>query len=259
MLDPLPPVLQRRGAARRRGLDLENVTGIPDLAGEIARRGTVRGHDLVRAGIATTPIVVPEGAASAGEWIIDGAVWDRWRDRLPAVVDDWADAHPLQPGIPPAKAALMIALPDPAIIDDLVSTLPTLTIDSSGLRRRDRSVQLPLEVDRGLAELLDRLAVDPFDAPMLPELASAGLTEKHLAVAVNDGRLVRVGAAIYLRPDALDEAVRRLAELGQPFSMAAAREILGTSRRVSVPLLEHLDRAGRTKRVDSQLRRVRSR
>jgi len=48
-----------------------------------------------------------------------------------------------------------------------------------------------------------------------------------------------------------------LAGLPQPFTLSAARQALGTTRRVAVPLLEHLDGRGWTRRVDGTLREVR--
>ena len=50
--------------------------------------------------------------------------------------------------------------------------------------------------------------------------------------------------------------MRVLAGLPQPFTMSQARQALGTSRRVAVPLLEHLDDRGWTRRVDGRLRVV---
>ena len=47
-----------------------------------------------------------------------------------------------------------------------------------------------------------------------------------------------------------------LAALSQPFTVSQARQALGTSRRVAVPLLEHLDSRGWTRRVDGSLREV---
>ena len=51
-------------------------------------------------------------------------------------------------------------------------------------------------------------------------------------------------------------ALRLLAGLEQPFTLSAARQALGTTRRVAVPLLEHLDSRGWTRRVDGSLREV---
>jgi selenocysteine-specific elongation factor len=50
--------------------------------------------------------------------------------------------------------------------------------------------------------------------------------------------------------------MRELARLPQPFTLSEARQALGTTRRVAVPLLEHLDRRGWTRRVDATHRIV---
>jgi selenocysteine-specific elongation factor len=55
-----------------------------------------------------------------------------------------------------------------------------------------------------------------------------------------------------------DHAVAAIARLEQPFTLSQARQALGTTRRVAVPLLEHLDSTGRTVRVDAALRRLRT-
>ena len=51
--------------------------------------------------------------------------------------------------------------------------------------------------------------------------------------------------------------MRVLAGLPQPFTLSAARQALGTTRRVAVPLLEHLDGRGWTRRLDGNVREVR--
>ncbi|MFD2349457.1 SelB C-terminal domain-containing protein [Nonomuraea ferruginea] len=47
-----------------------------------------------------------------------------------------------------------------------------------------------------------------------------------------------------------------LSGLAQPFTAADARKALGTSRRVVIPLLEHLDRTGATRRAEDGSRRI---
>ena len=66
----------------------------------------------------------------------------------------------------------------------------------------------------------------------------------------------RLADNVVLLPDALDEAVRVLAALPQPFTLSAARQALGTTRRVAVPLLELLDRRGLTRRLPDDVRVV---
>lgn len=60
-----------------------------------------------------------------------------------------------------------------------------------------------------------------------------------------------------LLPSAPRQALQRLTQLPQPFTTSQARQALGTSRRVAIPLLEYLDRKGLTRRVDDDHREVR--
>jgi selenocysteine-specific elongation factor len=257
VLDPLPPALARRGGAPRRALELAEMNGQPDLVGEIRRRGAVRRGDLILAGVPVSPGALPGESVAAGDWLIDTERWDGWRKKLVLAVRDWAEAHPLQPSMPRQAAGAQLELPDPALLDALVPQEPDLVLDGEGVHRRGQKAALPPAVERELGRVLGRLDARPFDAPEVPELEAAGLNEKLLAVATREGRLVRVAAGVYLRPTALDEAVHRLSQLAQPFTMAQARQALDTTRRVAVPLLELLDRSRKTVRVDSQTRRVR--
>ncbi len=59
-----------------------------------------------------------------------------------------------------------------------------------------------------------------------------------------------------LAPGADADAARILARLPQPFTAAEARKALGTTRRVAIPLLEYLDRAGATRRLPDDRRTV---
>ncbi|UMG94693.1 SelB C-terminal domain-containing protein [Nocardioides sp. TF02-7] len=61
-------------------------------------------------------------------------------------------------------------------------------------------------------------------------------------------------------PSGADElAASWLADLPQPFTAAQARQRLGTTRRVLLPLLTHLDRARLTRRLPDDRREVRRR
>ena len=75
-----------------------------------------------------------------------------------------------------------------------------------------------------------------------------------MAAAVRAGRLLRLADGIVLLPGADRSAAARLASLPQPFTTSQARVELGTSRRVALPLLAHLDRLGLTRRLPDDRR-----
>ena len=51
-------------------------------------------------------------------------------------------------------------------------------------------------------------------------------------------------------------AMRELARLPQPFTTSQARQAWDTTRRVAIPLLEHLDAKGWTRREDGTRRSI---
>jgi len=77
------------------------------------------------------------------------------------------------------------------------------------------------------------------------------------AAAERAGLLRRLPGNVLLAPDAPEQAARILAGLPQPFTAAEARQALGTSRRVAIPLLEWLDRQGVTRRLADDRRTMR--
>jgi selenocysteine-specific elongation factor len=118
--------------------------------------------------------------------------------------------------------------------------------------------RLPPAIAGAVQTILDDLARAPFAAPDAERLRALGLDAKALATAARVGLLLRIADMIVLAPNAGREARRRLAALDQPFTTSQARQALGTSRRVAIPLLEYLDRARVTERLPGDLRRTRN-
>jgi selenocysteine-specific elongation factor len=112
-------------------------------------------------------------------------------------------------------------------------------------------------VEAALERLVAHLDGRPFAAPDAAELAAIGLADTTAARLHREGRVLRVAPGVVLLPGADDEAVSRLTDLQPPFTTSAARQVLGTSRRVALPLLAHLDRTGRTVRLADDTRRLR--
>ncbi|MET0419026.1 MAG: SelB C-terminal domain-containing protein, partial [Actinoplanes sp.] len=111
---------------------------------------------------------------------------------------------------------------------------------------------VPSDLAERVAKAFDGLG--EFAAPEGDDLHALGLGARELAAADRYALLVRLAPAVVLRPGAPDRAAAALAELPQPFTLSEARRALGTTRRVAVPLLELLDRTGRTRRLPDDRR-----
>jgi len=240
VLDADPPPFTRRGAARTRATVLEDWR--PDLAAELERRGFARASRLRQLGV-TGP--VPASATAIGDWLVSAHQASIWRDSLFTAVDG-------QPsGISTAAAARVVGLPDP----ELVAALTAAPLRLLAGRLVAESA-LPDDLQAALDTVRARLADAPFIAPTAVELGAAGLDRRLLARLGRDGQLLVLGDGVVLLPGADSQAYRVLAALPQPFTTSQARQALGTSRRVVLPLLAHMDRTGRTVRLADDMRRV---
>jgi selenocysteine-specific elongation factor len=270
VLDVAPPALVRRGAAARRAAELSGVVG-PDAAGELRRRGVVRRADLVAMGVPAEQVNALR-APGAGGHILDPELATALGTRLAAAVAAHDAADPVDPGLPLEAARRALDLPDGRLVEVVLrhgaggaagqraagdGSRPS---DVGGgptaaLTVRDGRVAalagagLPPAVRTALDELRADLQVRPFDAPEAARLAALGLGPRQLGSLVRNGELLRVADGVVLLPGADDRAVEVLATLGPEFTLSAARQALGTTRRVAVPLLELLARTGRTERT----------
>jgi selenocysteine-specific elongation factor len=259
VLDVEPPTLRRRGAARARAEVLHSRDGRPDPLAEVRRRGSVTRAHLVALGVLPPDTPAPLGVREVADHLVDEETWAKWGRRLVRAVDANHSATPLEAGLPLEAARRLIGLPDLRLVEALVRDSDGRLTTLRGRVARPRSGPAFEEnVRKALEDVVRRLDLNHLDAPDAPELAAAGLSRGVLAAAANAGLFLRLPGDVLLHASAPDDAVKTISELPQPFTLSDARQALCTTRRVAVPLLEHLDATGRTLRVDATLRRLRA-
>jgi selenocysteine-specific elongation factor len=272
VLDVAPPALARRGAASAAGRELAAWPDVPAAADLLRRHGLLRASAVAAMGVTGS---LPAPVTGSG-WLADPARWGELRRQLAEMVAAHARRDPLAIGLPPEAARAALRLPDRALVEALARLSapgaapgdapsrvrldggylylgePQKPLQSQGTRPA-----LPPQVMAGVRAVLADLAGAPFMAPEAGRLRELGLDGRAIGAAARAGLLLRVGEQIVLAPGAEAEAARALAGLPQPFTTAEARQALGTSRRVAIPLLEYLDRAGITQRLPDDRRRMR--
>ncbi|MFE3176302.1 selenocysteine-specific translation elongation factor [Amycolatopsis sp. NPDC059235] len=242
VVDVRPPSLARRGAARARG---EELTAVEPGWDYLRREGFVRHEDFRALGL-------PEAGEQLGGWHVDPARLSRSRAEVAEVVAAWSREHPLAAGIPVEALRQRLGLPDAELVPAVLSDGLVL---KDGLVRRP-GAGLTAKVDNAVKVLEARFAEHPFRAPEADELRKLGLGKRELAAAVRVGRLRAIADGVVLAPDAPERAVEVLAALGEPFTVSRARQALDSTRRVMIPLLEHLDAAGLTEPLGDGTRRT---
>ncbi|WP_430295155.1 selenocysteine-specific translation elongation factor [Sinomonas sp. B1-1] len=255
VLDADPPELRRRGDGARWAERLAHMDPAGDVLGEVAARGAVQEQHLRRLGLLSQD----SGAAPAGirvlrEWWVHAPVFEAWQQRLRTALEALQESDPLTPGLSMGAARDLLMLPDERLLSHIVR--------EAGLEQEGGRVRLPGghgslgAAESAVADLERRLTADPFRAPEADELAALKLGARELAAAERMGRVLRLRDGVVLLPTAPALAMRVLARLEQPFTTSQARQALGTTRRIAVPLLECLDSRGWTRRLDAGHRAV---
>ncbi|WP_210603768.1 selenocysteine-specific translation elongation factor [Brevibacterium oceani] len=292
VLDVDPPELKRRGAGARRGRELAERPVEGDILAEVARRGAVERSVLVRFGLAVpgedaqsgavpgeatpsgavpseaTPSrnSLPSAVEVVGGWLVHRPASDAWVEAAKSLVTRELKARPMSAGVPVkaiAETLRRASLPLPESSSAAATrTLLGDIIARAGLETADGMVRPPGHTadlgaaEAGIAEVEKRLAADPFSAPEADDLRELGLGARELAVAEKAGRVLRLGDGVVVSPRTPAHAMRVLAGLEQPFTTSQARQALNTTRRTVIPLLEHLDSRGWTRRLDTTHREV---
>jgi selenocysteine-specific elongation factor len=251
VLDVVPPPLRRRGAATRRAEELTSMSGTPDAAAELRRRGHARRSDLLAMGVPAADLDALRVPAAGGV-LLDPDLATALGARLADAVAAHDVADPVDPGLPLEAARRALGLPDVRLVEVVLRRAadrqPALTL-RDGRVAVTTAAALPPGVQKALDALRADLRRHPFLAPEAARLAELGLGPRQLASLVRGGALLRVADGVVLLPGADERAVEVLAGLGPEFTLSAARRALDTTRRVAVPLLELLARTGRTVRT----------
>jgi selenocysteine-specific elongation factor len=282
---PDPPsaadLLRRHGLLRAGALAAMGATGAPPaVAGgwlaDPARWARLRGQlaEAVAAHATRNPLAIgmPPEAARAALGLPDRTLIEALANlpaNQPAARAGRTD--PAGPGGPadladPVGSSSLAGPSSPAGVRLQDGYLQIMSDEPSGpapqktpgpLQTREPAPSLPPQIVAGVRAVLADLAGAPFVAPEAGRLRDLGLDARAIAAAARAGLLFRVTEQIVLAPGADAKAAQVLARLPQPFTTAEARQALGTTRRVAIPLLEYLDRAGITQRLLDDRRRLR--
>ena len=233
---------------------------------------------------------LPDEIVRVRDLLVDAERLESWARTLrEAVVADHAE-DPLSAGLTGKAAVDRMALPDLGGVEGdgqqaarATSALLTAIVRKAGLIVEDGRIR-SADAVRGMGAAEPAIQVlekewegSPFRAPEARDLDRLKLGPREIAAAEKQGRLIRLGGldarggagvrggtagqgdSILLGPKAPAQSMKVLAGLTQPFTTSEARRALDTTRRTVIPLLEHLDARGWTRRLDAGHREVVSR
>ena len=200
--------------------------------------------------------VVERGAVRrlAARWLTRDQ-GERALSRVTSRLDAYHQAQPLRRGMPKEELRSRTGIPA-ELFTDLMAVLAaegTVVERGGEIATAAHRPALTAVQETAIGAFIAELEGQPFNPPPLGDLIRRyQLTPALLQYLVADGRVVRVNDETAFARSAYEDAVRRLrVHLSdhRTLTVAAARDVLGSSRRYVLPLLEWLDAQKITRRV----------
>jgi selenocysteine-specific elongation factor len=204
--------------------------------------------------------LVDDGCIASGHRLIDGNYWVSTIDGAAKVIDAFHQKFPEKPGLPLVDLKTELT----GLIDELFGPL-TQALSERGfvqketlILRRTHQLELPPALQAAGERVKKALAQNPMEPPSRKELAPNQVSQSALKFLVDSGQAVILSNELAMAADAYEEAVQMVTEhihKNGPARVSDLRPVLGTTRRILIPFLEHLDKQRITVR-DGDVRRL---
>jgi selenocysteine-specific elongation factor len=227
------------------------------VAAFVARDGGVlRSQLLVKSNFsagdiaeATKRLAAAGRVVVAGEFVCDAGRWNSLRRQAEAAIDAAHVESPEHLGLSLAdlRSGLEADLPSAELFDALIASLCAGDFVRVGsmIRRVGHRPTLPVSLQGAGAKLRQALDAKPLEPPSRKELTPDALSQRALRFLLDTGEVVEISAELVMSAQAVAEAtdlIRGFIRDHGPATVSELRQALNTSRRIVVPLLEHLDR-----------------
>jgi selenocysteine-specific elongation factor len=193
---------------------------------------------------------------AVGEYWANSAKWTTLCRKAIDAIDSLHRAHPEHSGMPvnELRAILGPDLPFGDLFDGLLQDLCSIGFVRVGaaIRRVAHRPALPAHLQQAGDRLREVLARKPFDPPSRKELAADSASQQALRFLLQTGEAVEINADIVMAAESEKEATQLISQFVReygPATVSDLRQAIGSSRRVIIPFLERLDRAGIMERV----------
>ncbi|MCS7220137.1 MAG: selenocysteine-specific translation elongation factor [Anaerolineae bacterium] len=214
---------------------------------ELAQRGAVEA-------LAGGPLRIEQG----DQLLISANGWRAWRERLLKALEDYHARYPLRPGIPrqELKGRLetgQLILSTRAFNEIMARAAAEGIVEEEGTlaRRAGFRVAFTPEQEQAIRSLLSAFEQQPYTPPSVAD-AVASVGADVFQALVDQGRLVKVSEDVAFSASVYRQMVaeiRAFIEREGSITVAQARDLLQTSRKYALALMEYLDAQRITRRV----------
>ena len=188
-----------------------------------------------------------------GDIAADAQTWQTLRARAIAFIENAHKKNPERAGLDLKDLRAALRDQTPEVFEALILHLCADDFVRKGpvIARLSHRPALPPDLQLAATKIREALSKKPFDPLSRKEIALNPHAGQALRFLVEQGEVVEMGAEVVLLREAAErmrsDVIGFISQHG-PATVSELRQELGSSRRVMVPFLEHLDRAGITRR-----------
>ncbi|MGA1237764.1 MAG: selenocysteine-specific translation elongation factor [Limisphaerales bacterium] len=188
-------------------------------------------------------------------WLFDQNWWIGLVELGVRFVETFHASHPELPGVrlSELKSVIQRESKMPEVFEGVLGALAArgMTIEGHTIRRTSFQPSLPAHLRLAAERLKLQLVQRGLEVPSAKDLAPDAESRHALAYLVRCGDAVQLGADIVVSHAAFTQAritIRRFLRLHGKATTSDLRQALRSNRRVTIPLLEQLDKTGLTQR-----------
>ena len=191
--------------------------------------------------------------------VIDGSTWEGLRDRIEWELQSFHQLNPLRAGMPREELKSRLRLDGKvySAVIRLAAEKGVVVVDGAWVRSIHHAITLTTSQQQNVDSLLERFHASPLSPPSVKECNQA-VGGDLMAYLLESGRLTQVSPDVVFTIGVYNEMVEAVCHAldeGGTITVAKARDLLNTSRKYALALMEHLDAIGITVR-DGDLRRL---
>jgi selenocysteine-specific elongation factor len=197
-------------------------------------------------------VALGDRGVAGGAALMSRPGWERLKQDAARILGDYHRSYPLRAGIPREELRNRLKAPAPVFSQMLPALVTDGVLVEAGAMARapEHRVRLTPEQERTALAYVQSLESSPFspptDSPIDPNL---------LGALADQGKVVRASDTVVFSATAYDEMTRRVVthlREKEKITVADVRDLLGTSRKYALTLLEHLDQQHITRRVGDE-------
>jgi selenocysteine-specific elongation factor len=199
-------------------------------------------------------LVESKTVAERGEIVADATRWQNIFQHAAEMIDAHHRSHPAERGLDLSELRREFSDQAEEVIDALLQELCERGFARSGNRigTATHRVVLPAHLQTPAAKMRAALASKSFDPPSRKELAPDAISRQVLRFLLETGDVLELSDEVVISNESfacMKAAIEKFLRENGEASVSELRQMLESSRRVVVPLLERLDREGVTRRV----------